>query len=146
MFIVQPIEDKQIQKELCAVCETLFIPEDFAYLAANVNEDGSKITGILGICQFTVDKNGGVFHTVKPIPGGFDEEVMIIMVRTAMSFLYRIDVHTAMIANGALTGCPEGFIQKISFQAGEDRIYRIDLDKFFASPCRFQADAAKDIK
>lgn len=140
MFIVRPIEDKELQKELCAVCDTPYLVEDFAYLAANVNEDGTKITGILGVCQLAIDKDSGVFHTIRPMAGAFDEEVMIIMVRTAMSFLYRIDVAAARIADGALDGCPNGFAKKLSFRAGDDGVYRIDLEKFFASPCRFQAE------
>ncbi len=143
MFIVRPIEDKTLQKELCAVCDTSYIAKDFAYLAANVNEDGTKITGILGICQFSIDADGGVFHTIQPVPDTFDEEVMIILVRTAMSFLYRIDVQNARLADAALADCPAGFAKKLSFCADAEGIYRIDLAKFFASPCRFQAEAQK---
>ncbi len=143
MFIVRPIEDKALQKELCTVCDAPYFAEDFAYLAANVDEDGTKITGILGICQFSIDADGGVFHTVQPTPGIFDEEVMIILVRTAMSFLYRIDVSDARLAEEALLHCPNGFAKKLSFRTDENGIWRIDLTKFFASPCRFQAEAQK---
>lgn len=143
MFIVRPIEDKALQQELCAICDTPYLAEDFAYLAANVNGDGTKITGILGICQLSIDADGGIFHTVQPAPGIFDEEVMIILVRTAMSFLYRIDVTNARLADSALAHCPDGFAKKLSFRADNEGIYRMDLDKFFASPCHFQAEAQK---
>ncbi len=140
MFIVRPIEEKELQKELCTVCDTPYYAEDFAYLAANVNEDGTKITGILGVCQFAIDKDGGVFHTIRPMADSFDEEVMIILVRTAMSFLHRIDVAAARFTDAVLAGCPDGFAKKLSFRADDDHVYRIDLNKFFASPCHFQAE------
>lgn len=143
MFIVRPIEDKALQKELCAVCDTPYLAEDFAYLAANVNEDGTRITGILGICQLSLDVDGGLFHTVQPAPGTFDEEVMIILVRTAMSFLYRIDVKHARLADTALANCPDGFATKLCFHADTTGSYRIDLVKFFASPCHFQSETQK---
>ena len=65
-----------MQQELCAICDTPYLAEDFAYLAANVNEDGTKITGILGICQLSIDADGYVIYFVS-MSAGDSTEIMI---------------------------------------------------------------------
>ena len=139
MFVIRPVDDKGIQKELCSVCGCSYLAEDFAYFAANLSEDGTKLLGILGICQFALKNDRGVVHNLQPMPGTFDEEVMIIMIRTAMEFIHRCGCETMVLAEGA---CDSAFGEKIGFRL-TDGEYRINLVEFYKSPCSFQAKLTK---
>lgn len=140
MFVIRPVDNKGIQEELCGVCQCGYIAEDFAYFAADLSEDGSKLLGILGICQFALKDTCGIVHNLQPFPGTFDEEVMIIMVRTAMEFVHRCGCGTMILAEGA---CDPAFGEKIGFRL-KDGQYQIDLVEFYKSPCHFQAKLTKN--
>ncbi len=144
MFVIRPVNDKNIQEELCTLCGVPFLPGDFAYFAADLSDDGSKLLGILGICQFSLDEAGGTVHHLTPAPGTFDEEVLIIMVRTAMEFVHRClgdsaGEKTMVLAEGA---CDAAFGEKIGFRL-VDGTYQIDLVEFYKSPCHYQAKLTK---
>ncbi|MBQ8643020.1 MAG: hypothetical protein IJ480_12485 [Clostridia bacterium] len=139
MFVIRPVDDKNIQKELCGVCQCDYLAEDFAYFAADLSEDGSKLLGILGICQFALQNDCGIVHHLQPLPGTFDEEVLIIMVRTAMEFVHRCGCGTMVLADGA---CSRDFGEKIGFRL-QDGQYQINLVDFYKSPCRYQAKLTK---
>ncbi len=139
MFVIRPVNDKNIQEELCQTCGVPYIPADFAYFAADLSDDGSKLLGILGICQFSMTEAGGTVHHLTPFPGTFDEEVMIIMVRTAMEFVHRCGGKTMLLADGA---CETAFGEKIGFRLTEGE-YQIDLVEFYKSPCHYQAKLTK---
>ena len=139
MFVIRPVDNKAIQKELCGVCQCGYRAEDFAYFAADLSEDGSKLLGILGICQFALQNDCGVVHNLQSFPGTFDEEVMIIMVRTAMEFVHRIGCGTMILADGA---CDPAFGEKIGFRSVDGQ-YQIDLVEFYKSPCHYQAKLTK---
>ncbi len=140
MFVIRPVNDKGIQEELCGVCGCSYLAEDFAYFAADLSEDGTKLLGILGICQFALKNDQGVVHNLQPMPGTFDEEVMIIMIRTAMEFVHRCGCKTMVLAEGA---CDSAFGEKIGFRL-TDGEYRINLVEFYKSPCSFQAKLTKN--
>jgi len=140
MFVIRPVNDKGIQEELCGVCGCSYLAEDFAYFAADLSEDGTKLLGILGICQFALKNDQGVVHNLQPMPGTFDEEVMIIMIRTAMEFVHRCGCETMVLAKGA---CDTAFGEKIGFRL-TDGEYRINLVEFYKSPCSFQAKLTKN--
>ncbi|MBR5445673.1 MAG: hypothetical protein IKV57_06100 [Clostridia bacterium] len=139
MFVIRPVEDKGVQEELCGVCGCSYIAEDFAYFAANITPDGAKLLGILGICQFAFKNDCGIVHNLQPMPGTFDEEVMIIMIRTAMEFVHRCGGKTMVLAEGA---CDAAFAKQIGFRL-TDGEYRIDLEAFYRSPCSYQAKLAQ---
>ena len=139
MFVIRPVEDKGVQEELCGVCGCSYIAEDFAYFAANITPDGAKLLGILGICQFAFKNDCGIVHNLQPMPGTFDEEVMIIMIRTAMEFVHRCGGKTMVLADGA---CDAAFAKQIGFRL-TDGEHRIDLVEFYKSPCSFQAKLAR---
>jgi len=140
MFVIRPVSDKALQEELCSVCTCPYLAEDFSYFAADLSEDGSKLLGILGICQFGIRATCGVIHHLQPYPGTFDEEVMTIMARTAMEFVHRCGCDTMVLDAAA---CSSDFAQKIGFRPDENGIYTIDLVEFYKSPCRFQAKLTK---
>jgi len=137
MFKITPVEDKTTQMELCTVFGTAFLAGDFCYLAANVSDDGSKLLGLLGLCQCYFSGEAGILHTITPFPGTFDEEVMIIMVRTAMSFLYRCGVQKVILSEAA---CDIAFGNKLGFRRDDEGDMTIDLKKFYASPCHYNKE------
>lgn len=139
MFVIRPVDDKAVQEELCGVCQCSYLAEDFAYFAADLSDDGTKLLGILGICQFALKNDCGIVHHLQPMPGTFDEEVMIIMVRTAMEFVHRCGGKTMLLAEGA---CDPAFGEKIGFRLTDGQ-YRIDLVEFYKSPCHYQAKLTK---
>jgi len=136
MFVIRPVSDKNLQKEICSACQCSYLPDDFAYFAADLSDDGTKLLGILGICQFSIQKDSGVLHKLQPFPGTFDEEVMIIMTRTAMEFVHRCGCVSMVWENGAYD---IEFAKKTGFRPDQDGVYRIDLEEFYKSPCHFQA-------
>lgn len=140
MFVIRPVDDKAVQEALCATCGCSYVAEDFAYFAADLNEDGTKITGILGVCQFALREDYGIVHHLTPFPGTFDEEVMIIMVRTAMEFTHRCGCGTMVLDSGAVESA---FAEKIGFRLVDGR-YQIDLVTFFKSPCAYTARLEKE--
>lgn len=135
MFVIRPVEDKGVQEALCTACTCPYIAEDFAYFAANLNEDGTKLAGILGVCQFTLGEGYGLVHHLAPYPGTWDEEVLTIMVRTAMEFTYRCGCTAMVLDAGA---CDEEFAKKIGFRMMDGKL-QIDLTAFYRSPCSYQA-------
>ncbi len=143
MFVIRPIDDKAVQEALCEACACPYLAEDFAYFAADLNEDGTKITGILGMCQFALREDCGILHQLTPFPGTFDEEVMTIMVRTAMEFTHRCGCAAMVLDENAMDAA---FAEKIGFRKTEDGQYRIDLVTFFKSPCGYQARLEKEQK
>ncbi|MBE6568654.1 MAG: hypothetical protein E7658_00365 [Ruminococcaceae bacterium] len=143
MFKITPIEDKAMQEELCELHNTKYLPADFCYLAANVNDDGSKILGLLGLCQCYFRGESGIIHNVTPFPGTYDEEVIIIMVRTAMSFLYRCGIQDVILDEGA---CDPVLAKKMGFLPDENGNPAIDLKRFYISPCHYNKDEKDEEK
>lgn len=140
MFVIRPVDDKAVQEALCAACACPYLAEDFAYFAADLNEDGTQITGILGVCQFVLREGYGIVHHLAPFPGTFDEEVMTIMVRTAMEFSHRCGCAAMVLDEGAVE---PAFAEKIGFRKMDEK-YQIDLVTFFKSPCGYQAQLEKE--
>ena len=137
MFKITPVENKALQEELCSVFGTQFFPADFCYLAANVNEDGSKLLGLLGLCQCYFAGEDGIIHTITPFPDTYDEEVLIIMVRTAMSFLYRCGVAKVILDKDATS---PALAQTMGFATDENGNDAIDLKRCYISPCHYNKE------
>ena len=107
MLIVKPIQAKSEQEELSLLCSATYNINSFAYRA---DDDG-----FIGICQFR-----------------FDWEAMIIMLRTAMNFMFRCGIKKSIFENNATT---EELLKKSGYRPDENGIYSIDIDKFYNTPC-----------
>ena len=124
MLTVFPIQSKQEQAELCALCGVNFIENAFAYRA----DDGDFI----GICQFTFENNCGYIKNLSYAPSALDNEAMIIMLRATMSFMYRCGLVNSYMEKNATT--PD--LLKVSgYKLNDDGKYYLDLDKFYNTPC-----------
>ncbi|MBQ3041066.1 MAG: hypothetical protein IJD42_05645 [Clostridia bacterium] len=126
MLTVLPIQEKELQRELCELCEIEFDSVSFAYRA----DDGD----FLGVCQFYFDNDCGVINGFKYAPLTCDNEAMIIMLRTAMNFMHRCGLKKSIfLANSAN---PE-LLELSGYSKDENGIYSIDLDEFYISPCHY---------
>ncbi len=137
MFAVKPLQDKNVQKELCTLLNTEYIPDSLAYFAADLTEDGTAILGIIGILQFKMSESAGEILTLVPADGKEDDEAMIIMERAAMSFMWRSGMKKMTMKENA---GPEVVLAKSGLPKKNGEYY-VDLDVFFDSPCHFNKNA-----
>ncbi len=89
MLIIKPIEDKNEQKEITALCDIEFKPELFAYKAHN---DGV----LLACAQFDIRENGAYIDAMRQVIGTSEDfEGMFILGRAVLNFLDLCGVVTA---------------------------------------------------
>ena len=124
MLTVLPIQTKDEQRELCEACNVEFIERAFAY-KANDN-------GFIGICQFTFENNCGYIKNLSYAPKVDDTEAMIIMLRAAMSFMFRCGIDNCYMSK---EGTTEKLLKLSGFRVNEAGEYFISLDWFYNTPC-----------
>lgn len=133
MLIVRPVRDKNLQEKLCSLAKVPYDSSAFAYLAANTDDIGETYRDFIGLVQFDIDDRGAKLISVDMMPDKDDMEAMIIMGRSLMCFLYR-----DMSINTLRASC---FIdEKYSKAFGlreKNGEYIIDLEDFYASPCKY---------
>ena len=126
MLEVLPIQDKQEQEALCARCGVPFRTELLAYKAL---VDGE----LRGICQFTMNAEGGRIVDFANVPDGYEFEPMFVMGRAALNFIDLCGVHTAFFD----AACDnETLIKAIGFSRNSDSRFEMDLTDFFKEPCQ----------
>lgn len=143
MFKVQPLRSTEVQAELAASLGVKFYENTYAFFAVDMNADGTKILSVIGLCQFAYAPDGAVIKSVAATPEHREDEAMFIMVRAVMNFCYRAEIPTISLeipddANDMLSDA--AFVKSLGFRERTD--YRIDLKKFYCSPCHY--DAKKD--
>ena len=126
MLEVLPIQDKQEQEALCARCGIAFDTDLLAYKAL---VDGE----LRGVCQFTMDKDGGRIVNFASVPDRYEFEPMFVMGRAALNFIDLCGVHHAYF-DADYTN--ETLIKSIGFSRASDGRYEIDLTDFFKDPCK----------
>jgi len=133
MFTVKPVRDKELQEALAKVFGCDYFEESYAFLAGN-SDDGETLTSLLGFSQFVMHGDtDAVIRNITPAPNFFDEEVIIIMVRTLMNFVYRAGIPLIIMED---TACDEELTRKFGFRRVNDR-WEINLKKFYLSPCHY---------
>lgn len=136
MFTVKPVREKELQEALAKVFGCEYFDDCYAFLAGD-SEDGETLTSLLGFSQFVMHGDrDAVIKTVTPAPNYYDEEVMIIMVRTLMNFVYRAGIPVIYLS---ATACSEEMAKKYGFRRVDDA-WVIDLKKFYISPCHYNPD------
>ena len=126
MLEVLPIQDKQEQEALCARCGVPFHTELLAYKAL---VDGK----LKGVCQFTMDQNGGRIMDFAHLPDAYEFEPMFVMGRAALNFIDLCGVHLAFF--DAIYD-NETLIKAIGFRKNDAGRYEMDLTDFFKEPCQ----------
>ena len=126
MLEVLPIQSKQEQEALCARCGIPFQTELLAYQAL---VDGE----LRGMCQFTMDANGGRILHFASLPDKYEFEPMFVMGRAALNFIDLCGVHRAFFD----APCDnETLIRAIGFSKNMEGRYEVDLTDFFTTPCK----------
>ena len=120
MLTVLPIQSKDEQKELCALCGVEYDVEAFCYRA----DDGDFI----GICQFKFENGIGYIKNLSYAPNMDDTEAMIIMLRATMSFMHRCGLETSILENDCM---PENLKNLSGYIKSADGTYTVDLKKFY---------------
>lgn len=126
MIEVLPIQSKAEQEALCARCG---IKYDIAAMAYGSQTEGE----MTGICQFSIDDQGGHVLTIGRVPGHDDFETIFLLGRAALNFIDLCGVHYATY-DGELFD--ESSIRAIGFTKNSDGKYDVDLTDFFTHPCQ----------
>ncbi len=136
MLIVRPIQNKDMQKELCRKAGISYEESAFAYVAALSDDIGDTLSTLLGVLQFDIGKDGAKLLATAKMPDTDDTEAMIIMCRAAMDFMHR------SLGINLLTNASEETDKKLLEEFGfvnKDGEYQIDLELFYKSPCGYKA-------
>ena len=136
MFQVQPLRDRKLQEEMSALLGCPFFESTFAFFAGEMAEDCATVTSLIGMCQFTYNPTLPVIKSIAYAPECEKDEAVIILVRAVMNFMYRADIPEVAIEADA---APAEFIKSLGFRE-RDGILKIDLKKFYRSPCHYEAD------
>ena len=136
MFQVQPLRDRKLQEEMSALLGCPFFENTFAFFAGEMAEDCTTVTSLIGMCQFTYNPTLPVIKSIAYAPECEKDEAVIILVRAVMNFMYRADIPEVAIEADA---APAEFIKSLGFRE-RDGILKIDLKKFYRSPCHYEAD------
>lgn len=140
MFVVKPLPDMDLQREICADLGTECFEGSYSYLAAELADDKSSVVGIIGICQFYMtDADGarrGEIVSLVPAEGREDDEAMIVMCRAVMNFMWRAGCKNVILSESA---GPADLLKRCGLIKNEDG-YSADLDEFYTSPCHFNKE------
>ncbi len=126
MLTVIPIQDKNTQEELLELCGIDFDIDAFAYKADD--------NGFLGAIQFKFVNDVGEISGFNYAPNTKDNEAMIIMLRTAMNFMFRCGIKSSTLD---AKNTPAELVKLSGYSRKDGDIYSIDLEKFYISPCHF---------
>ena len=126
MIKVTPIQDKNEQARLCALCSIPYSPDLLAYYAL---DDADRFAGI---CQFKTDGEGGhIYHLAAPV--GFDSiDPLFVMGRATLNFIDLCGFKRAFF-DGEFAD--DALLRRIGFTPDENGRYSVDLDGFFTHPC-----------
>lgn len=138
MFKVQPLRSREVQEELAASLGVKYYENTYSFFAVDMDEEGTKILSIIGMCQFEYAPDGAVIKSIAASPVNKGDEAVFIMVRTVMNFCYRAEIPTIAIE---ISDDPNdlasdlAFVKSLGFR--EKSGYVIDLKQFYRSPCHY---------
>lgn len=138
MFKVQPLRSKEVQEELATSLGVAYYPNTYAFFTVDLNEEGTQILSVIGMCQFEFSPDGAVIRSIAVSPEFKGDESVFIMVRTVMNFCYRAEIPTIALTvsdNSNDLTSDLSFVRSLGFREKSD--YVIDLKKFYRSPCHY---------
>ena len=125
MLKVLPIQTKEEQAHVCALCNSNYNADLLAYA---VYDDDT----LLGVCQFRLTANGGEIHCLDSADGTSRSDALFIMGRGALNFIDLCGVHYAKYLGEVKN---VDLLTAIGFKKNEYGIYDIDLNGFFTDHC-----------
>ena len=129
MLKVLPIQSKDEQKHLCAICGVEYKEELLSY-AASVNDE------FCGVCQFKLTDVGGIIYDIAHPDGLFDAQAIFVLGRAALNFIDLCGVHSATFVGALSENIDDSLIRRIGFSKNSEGIYSVDLTHFFDHPCQ----------
>ncbi len=131
MLKIKPIESKELQSELCALCGADYDVAALAYGAYEVEapESPCEIGDFIGICQFKYKNGRAHVLALANRIGVDDEEALFIMGRSALNYIDLHGTHTAVMEN--VTEANEKLARMVGFKPTETGEYVMDLTGFF---------------
>lgn len=125
MFKITPIQDKDIQRQICELCGAEFRSDAFAYMMFDIDTDD-----IMGMSQFEIGETGYIFD-LKEAPGHDDFEAMFILARQTMNFIDLCGAHNCYIDENAGS---KRLIISVGFKETDGRLY-CDMTGMFSGHC-----------
>ena len=125
MFKITPIQDKEKQAEISALCGTIYRQDAFAYQMFDL-ESGE----IMGISQFEIGECGYIYD-IKERPGRDDFEAMFILARQTMNFIDSCGAHTCYAHESA---APSDFLLAVGFKPVDNKFF-CDMTGMFDGHC-----------
>ena len=124
MLTIRPIEQKQIQQDLCVQCGVEYRPDTLAYSCYEAEK-------LVGVCQFYL-RAGGVYLTDLSLAQGVEDDLaLFLMGRAALNFADLAGFHDAYYP----TPEDEGLAKQIGFRKNSCNEWYMNLRNFFISPC-----------
>lgn len=135
MFQVQPVRSRELQEQIATALSCEYLSDTYSFFAGEVSDDGTTITSLIGLCQFTFDPEKSVIKSLVAALGSEEDEAMTILVRSVMYSVYRAEIPLIAFGEGVY---PDDKIKKMGFR-NIDGEWQIDLRKFYESPCHYNA-------
>lgn len=128
MLKVLPIQSKNEQEAICARCGVKY---DVNLLAYSATLDDK----LAGICQFTMNSDGGSIKDLALAEGCDNTEVLFVLGRATLNFIDLTGVHKAYY-DAPVNEKNEMLVRRIGFCRRDDGRFFVDLTNFFVSPCQ----------
>lgn len=125
MLKVLPIQSKEEQEKICALCGVEYNPDLLAYSAES---DGR----LAGVCQFKLASGAGVIYDIAPAKDFESFEALFVMGRGTLNFIDLCGIHFAYY-DGEVKD--EGLLKAIGFKKSDEGRFEINLEGFFDEPC-----------
>ncbi|MBO5355094.1 MAG: hypothetical protein J6B09_03415 [Clostridia bacterium] len=127
MITVKPIQSKEDQERLCALCQIPYRAELLAYGA--YNGQGA----FAGMCQFGMDAEGGHIYHLATKGNDDPDDCLFVMGRAALNFIDLCGVKIAFFDGE----CEDSaLLRRIGFSADEKGRFTLSLDGFFTHACQ----------
>ena len=126
MLEVHPVESKEEQKNICALCGIEYNADLLCY-AAYVDEI------LVGASQFKLDKECGKVFDISNTVGIEDENALFVMGRATLNFIDLCGVHLAEYVGKI---CNESLLKQIGYRKNDSGAWTVNLLGFFEAPCQ----------
>lgn len=126
MLEVHPVESKEEQKNICAVCGIKYDADLLCY-AAYV--DGV----IVGASQFKLSPKAGIVYDIANSKGSDDDNALFVMGRQTLNFIDLCGIHFAEYVGNSEN---ESLLRLIGYRKDSDGRWTMNLEGFFEAPCQ----------
>ena len=133
MLHIIPIQTKDEQKALAEAFGDRFDERALAYLAVEEGESGERKPR--GFMQFLLGEDGADVLCLREAADSDDLEAMMILARAAFSFVHRVGIGEVCAEKDAV----DAALAAALGMKDEDGGWRLDLVRYFATPCAERA-------